>query len=171
VRADLRPLTQDEIRANFGDPTYYLGADGRVLPQWEVLTLDARDLPAPLPLQMNRSVMVTRFRCHHLVADHLEAALREAHANPEIWATINDWAGCYNFRPNRKDPRKLSIHCWGLGPDMDVNDNPQGAEPHVHPGLIEIMERHGFYWGGRFHGAAIDGMHWEFADLALLGKS
>lgn len=162
----LKALSQDELVRVFGDPAPYIMSDGMVAPAWERRILRMEVMPAPLPLLGAPGRVVTRFRAHYLISRFLQSALTELHSKPELWATINDWGGVYMFRRNTADRRRLSSHCWGLGPDMDVGDNAQGDDPQVHPGVIEVMNRWGFAWGGTF--PKKDGMHWEFADLARL---
>lgn len=163
----MRLLTQGELRREFGDPAAYTGADGTVGPAWPATILTTISLPAPLPLAWDKSKAVARLRCHRRIAPALSAALSDVHADAEVWATINDWGGCYLFRPNRRDPKRLSAHSWGVAIDWDVAQNGQGKSGAVHPRLIEIMERHTFYWGGYFHGASVDPMHWEPSDLTI----
>jgi len=165
----LRALSDEEVILHFGDPAPFLGGDGRACVEWERKILALGRLPAPLPLCWNRAVQAVRFRAHYRVLHHLEAALAELHSFPEVWETVNDWGGVYEWRTLRQDRRRLSRHSWGIAVDMDVRDNPQGGPAKVHPLTIEIMERHGFAWGGLFRHAPIDAQHFEFADLELLG--
>lgn len=162
----LQRLTIDQIKATFGDFRPWLQTDGTVAPGWERQILVTIPLPAPLKLSFGGHATTTRV--HRLVMPYLAQALHQLYNDPEAWSSINDWGGCYCFRTNRKNPKAPSTHCWALGPDMDVSDNPQGAVPHVHPRVRAIMEAQGFLWGGTFHGNAVDGMHWEFADLQRL---
>lgn len=164
----LTRLTDEQVVAAFGDPAPYL-REGGIRVDWETVILDFVELPAPLALSWNPQVRVARFRAHRRLAAAWAAALAAAHAVPECWGQIGDFGGCYMFRANRKNPRALSRHCWGAAIDLDVTDNPQGKEPHVASGLVEVMEAHGFTWGGYFHGAAVDGMHFE-ASLELVER-
>lgn len=162
-----RILTDAEVIAAFGDPTPYVREDGRIDPHWELIILKTFPLPAAIPLSGAPAIMVRRATCHRLVAPFLSAALDRIYVTPGLWQTINDWGGCYNWRLQRK-AKSLSRHCWGLGPDMDVADNPMGAPGKIDPRVVEIMEEAGFYWGGRFHAARRDDMHFEYADLSRL---
>lgn len=164
----MRTLTQQELRREFGDPAPYLSADGGVAGAWGAYILKTIPLPAPIPLAWDRSIQATRLSCHQRIASLMGDTLRAVHAEPEVWATINDWGGCYLFRANRRDPKRLSAHSWGVAIDWDVAQNHQGdATPEVHPRLIEIMAAHSFIWGGLFSGRSIDPMHWEVSDETL----
>lgn len=164
----LTPLPKSEIIRVFGDPTPHIGLDGRILSSWEQSILTTIVLPAPLRLAWNLGVTVTRVRCHRLIAPHLGAAFRDLHRNPEVWATLDDFAGCYCFRGVRGAIDTLSSHAWAISIDMDARENKQGTSGRVHPKTIEIMERHGFLYGGRFSGKRRDPMHYEFFNLSLL---
>ena len=164
----LSRLTPEQMVAAFGDPSEYLGSDGTVSTGWERQIVGYAKLPAPLPLSWLKTVRVSRFKCHRRLIPHFEAALADTFGDPEVWATVNDFGGCYEFRANRRDPKRLSAHAFGAGIDLDVAENPQGREPKVHPRLPGIWERNGFLWGGTFKGKAKDGMHFEFADLGRL---
>ena len=166
----IRRLTNAEMVQAFGDPAAYLHQDGTVDRAWEQMLVFA-ELPAPLPLSWNRTVLVRRFRCHRLVRQPFEGAFQRTFNDPEAWKSIDDFGGCYLFRTNRRNPRELSRHSWGTAVDLDVADNQQGDKtPEMHPKVIEAFELEGFLWGGRFSGASIDGMHLEFADLSRLAR-
>lgn len=159
----MRALRYDEVVSALGDPTPYVREDGTVSPQWEADTLGYALLPAPLPLSWDKSRVVTRFKCHRKLVSAFEKALSAAHANPEAWATVNDFGGCYQWRMQRGSRAKLSLHAWGAAIDLDVCDNPRGKAPRVHPAVVSAFEAAGFYWGGRFAPPRVDGMHFEFS--------
>lgn len=165
------PLGFDQLVAAFGDPRPFVREDGSVAPQWEKKILAVARLPAPLPLSWDRGRMVATFRCHRRLVPAFERALSRVHDDPAAWASIGDFGGCYAFRANRRNPRRLSAHAWGAAIDLDVADNQQGVEPHMHPAVVLAFEEVGFVWGGRFLGLSRDGMHFEFGDLGALGGS
>ena len=166
----MNPLEFEIMIAVFGDPRPFVGKDGIASRFWEERILRMARLPAPLPLSWNAGVEVSRFRCHYLLVKAFEAALNLAFSTPEAWATIGDFGGCYQFRGNRKNPKRLSAHAWGTAIDLDVKDNAQGRAPEMHPAIIEAFESQGFIWGGRFKDDAVDGMHFEFHDLTKVSK-
>lgn len=165
----LTRFSQAQLIELFGDYRPFLDQGGHISRAWEAQILTVIPLPGPLPLSWNHKLLARTTKVHRLVAPHLSGALGAIFNRPRAWATINDYGGCYMFRANSKNPKELSTHSWGIGPDMDVLDNPQGHAPHVDDEVREIMESFGFLWGGTFKGDAIDGMHWQFADPARLG--
>lgn len=163
-----RILTDEEVVQHFGDPANYIRDDGSVDPHWELLILRSFPMPQPLPLSGYPKQLVRRVRCHQKIAPFLSDALLEINARPWLWGTLHDWGGCYAWRLQRK-AKEPSRHSWGIAVDVDVADNAQGdITPGMHPLVVSIMEEHGFYWGGRFHGDRIDGQHFEFADLTRI---
>ena len=163
-----KPLVQSKIKEVFGDFTPYLSSEGVPSANWEKKILTVITLPSSLPLAWNHKQIATTIRCHKLIAPNLYKALADAYSMPEVWATINDFGGCYMFRLKRSSTSKLSSHCWAIAIDLDVGDNPFSKTPQVHPKLVEIFKAHGFIWGGLFSGKSIDGMHFEFNDLGKL---
>ena len=155
------------MRGVFGDPGPYIRSDGTVDHYWETKILTMASLPSSLRLAWDHNRTVNRFRCHYLLKERFEAAFQKAHADGPGWDSIGDFGGCYMFRPNRKNPRALSFHAWGAAVDIDVADNGQGHSPEMHPAVIWAFESEGFIWGGRFHGDAVDGMHFEYGSQML----
>jgi hypothetical protein len=75
--------------------------------------------------------------------------------------TITSYSGCYAPRHiNRIPTAGLSHHSWGIAIDVNVPQNPFGAEPDQDPRMVEVFERWGFIWGGTF--ILPDGMHFEY---------
>jgi hypothetical protein len=164
----LFPLSYDQKVEYFGDPMQYVREDGSVRPEWEEKILVKIDLPRPMPYCGDRARLLTSTRCHRLIASSLSALLSALFHDQEVWNTINDWGGCYNFRSMRRVTGVLSSHCWAIAADADCADNPFGHHPKVHPRLESILNANGFLWGGGFSGKRRDGMHWEFYDVARL---
>jgi len=156
----LRPLTDPEVVATYGDPSHFLGEDGNIDSAWKLAILDGFQLPAPLPLSWDRTKVARRVTCHRLVVKELSSIFAELYKDQEAWASINDYGGCYMWRTNRNNPKKRSRHCWGIAVDFDCADNENGDRtPEMHPRIIETFERAGWIWGGRF--PTPDGMHFE----------
>jgi hypothetical protein len=164
----LRSLPLAETKEVFGDFTPYLSEEGVPSIFWEEEILTQITLPVPIPLAWNKKVLVSKVRCHEKIAGFLHCALVDAHQIPDVWSTINDFGGIYNFRVQRRSMSKLSKHCWGIAIDLDVGDNPFSKKPQVHPKLVEIFHCYGFLWGGNFAEGRKDGMHFEFADLSKI---
>jgi hypothetical protein len=72
-------------------------------------------------------------------------------------------------RKVRDFPRRISGHAYGIAVDINGNltyfsgthrDEPYRYRNNVPGFLVEIFERHGFIWGGRWH--SYDAMHFEY---------
>lgn len=101
--------------------------------------------------------------CHRLVFPQLHAAMTEI-AEAGLSAEIGDYGGCYVPRFIDRDPNKpLSMHAFGLAFDINVSTNQLGTRGDQHPKVVEILERWGFAWGGRW--ARPDPMHFELVRL------
>jgi hypothetical protein len=75
--------------------------------------------------------------------------------------TIHSYSGCFAPRHiNRVPSAGISHHAWGIALDINVPRNPFGAPPDQDPRMVEVFERWGFIWGGRF--ILPDGMHFEY---------
>lgn len=162
----MRLLSQAEVIKAFGDPVPHLKADGTIKASWATQILGTVKLPAPLKLSWS-DAKVTTFKAHRRLVPAFTAAFAALHAEPEAWASIGDFGGCYNFRTVR-GKTALSRHSWGVAIDIDVLENPMfGLVPRVHPRTRAIMREHGFAWGGAsiwggdFPWARRDSMHWE----------
>ena len=100
------------------------------------------------------------FRCHRLVIPLVRGVLEEL-TRRGLTHEINSFAGCYSPRFANRDPGAgLSHHAWGIALDINVPENPLGAEPNMDRRVVEVFERWGFTWGGRW--LVPDGMHFEF---------
>ena len=74
---------------------------------------------------------------------------------------ITSFSGCYAPRHvNRIPAAGLSHHSWGIALDINVPQNPFGAQPDQDPRMVAVFERWGFIWGGTF--IQPDGMHFEY---------
>jgi hypothetical protein len=100
--------------------------------------------------------------CHRSLLPQLEAALEEVAAAGLAHAIDpGDYGGCYSPRFLSASPGgRLSHHSWGIAIDIDVGENAFGTRPDQDPRVVEIFERHGFTWGGRW--LLPDGMHFEW---------
>ncbi|MFT5563488.1 MAG: hypothetical protein ACI970_000200 [Myxococcota bacterium] len=108
-------------------------------------------------------------RCHELMIPQLLAALDEVrelglygHFKPE------QFGGCYYPRHIDWDPAyPLSNHAWGIAVDFNTHDNWLGDPPQMDMRIVEVFERWGFEWGGRWRRP--DGMHFELARIVRPG--
>lgn len=143
------------------EPFSYLDlGDGLIIidPNWVAKWIVTVDLP---------SLGVTR--CHRLMVPQLMAALVEIHdAGLAGHFKPEQFAGCWVPRHIDWNPAKaLSMHAWGLAVDINSHDNWLGQTPQMDPRIVEIFEKWGFSWGGRW--SRPDGMHFELKHLVQVG--
>lgn len=102
------------------------------------------------------------FRCHKLIIPKMREAFREVEeAGLGDLIRPGEFGGCYSPRYIRSGKNAgLSRHSWGIAFDFNVTGNLYGQPPTMDLRLVEIMERHGFSWGGRW--TYPDGMHFEY---------
>lgn len=115
---------------------------------------------------------VKKFRIHKKVADSLTRVLND------IWeqcgkdqAKIDElgyshFSGSYNFRLMRGG-HLLSMHSYGCAIDIYAEKNP-----FHHSGvftddsiIVKAFKKEGWSWGGDWHGASQDPMHFQAANV------
>lgn len=140
------------IKETFGEFHVVEGDSGlSVDPEW--LGANIRTVTVPI---------LGSVTCHRAFLPQLEDALEEIEASGLAHAIDpGDYGGCFSSRfiGGAKEGR-LSHHSWGVAVDIDVSENAFGTKPDQDPRIIEIMERHGLSWGGRW--LIPDGMHFEW---------
>jgi hypothetical protein len=147
----LLPLAQ--IKAYFGEFAAIHGAGNSI--RIEQAWIDANTEMATFPL-------LGTTRCHKKLVPQIRAAFAEVEA-AGLGGLIRpgDFGGCFSPRFIRSgNEAGLSRHAWGAAFDFNVSANLYGQVPTMDRRLVEIMERHGFTWGG--HWNYPDGMHFEF---------
>lgn len=69
--------------------------------------------------------------------------------------------GSWNPRHKMHDSkRELSTHAWGISCDLNWATNQIGTRGDLDSGIIDVFERHGFEWGGRWKYK--DPMHFQY---------
>ncbi|MBI5321696.1 M15 family metallopeptidase [Bradyrhizobium sp.] len=114
------------------------------------------------------------------VADQLEKVSRELDALPQdMIRYLIPTSGIYNCRPIAGTNR-LSVHAFGAAIDINAGfgdywqwtKRPEGAlvwRNRIPREIVEIFERHGFIWGGRWY--HFDSLHFEYRpELIALAK-
>lgn len=114
------------------------------------------------------------------VADQLEKVSRDLDALPEdMIRYLVPMSGIYNCRPIAGTGR-LSVHAFGAAIDINARfgdywqwaARPDGAlvwRNRIPREIVEIFERHGFIWGGRWY--HFDSLHFEYRpELIALAK-
>lgn len=103
-----------------------------------------------------------RVTCHRALFPQLRRALRAVRSDGLAHLiNPNNFGGCFGPRfINSQPDGRLSHHAWGIAFDINVAENPFGAEPNLPRRIVEIIEAQGFTWGGRW--IIPDGMHFEW---------
>lgn len=132
--------------------TYTSHADGRISihGDWTARNI----VPVQLPGMAATS-------CHRVMVPQLLAVVDEL-IERDLYSHLDpsQFAGCFVARHIDWNPSKpLSMHAWGLAIDFNTRDNWLGATPQMDPRVVEVFERWGFEWGGRWNRP--DGMHFE----------
>ncbi|MDP8970110.1 MAG: M15 family metallopeptidase [Actinomycetota bacterium] len=144
-------------RRAFEPYTYVDRGDGTIQidPGWVRRNIVA----APVPILRGHVV------CHRLMIPQLQGALQEI-ADRGLAHLIDpsQYGGCWVPRHIDWSPSKpLSMHSWGLAVDLNVSTNGLGRIPTMDPRIVEVFDRWGFVWGGRWRRP--DGMHFELGAL------
>lgn len=117
------------------------------------------NLPYPMKLAWDLDTVVTKMRCHKLVAENFKAVfcdLLNEYGLEEIQRLgIDIYGGCFNFRKMRGGS-DYSRHSWGIAIDLDPARNKlketsrtaRFARPEYKP-MIDIFYKHGFESLGR----------------------
>jgi len=107
-----------------------------------------------------------KIQCHVMVADSIRFMFNDFEQEG-LLDVIHTWDGMFCPRFQRGSKTALSNHAFGTAFDINAQWNPLGETPAedgelgcVFP-LVEIANKHGWYWGGHF--SRPDGMHFEYA--------
>lgn len=121
-------------------------------PAWVSANITAAEVP-----------VVGSVTCHRLLIPQLHAALSEVES-AGLAEEIYQYGGCYVPRFIDRDPSNpLSMHAFGLAIDLNTPTNQLGTRGDMDPRVVEIFERWGFTWGGRW--SRPDPMHFELGRL------
>lgn len=121
-------------------------------PAWVSANITQADLP-----------VLGSVTCHRLLIPQLHAALAEVE-QAGLAEEIYQYGGCYVPRFIDRDPSNpLSMHAFGLAVDINTPTNQLGTSGDMDPRVVEIFERWGFVWGGRW--SRPDPMHFELGRL------
>ena len=140
-RAGDAVLPQAMVKERFGEFAWRKGAADAYAqdPAWVAASLATARVP-----------ILGRVRCNRALLGALAGAMGELRqrdlarlVDPEAYA------GCWNPRLTRSGSG-VSRHAWGAAVDLNVAGNPTGLASAQDPRLVEVMERWGFTWGGRW---------------------
>ncbi|HVF53084.1 MAG TPA: M15 family metallopeptidase [Actinomycetota bacterium] len=173
----VRKLVGDQVfRTRLQGETPYLRYGDAVLPQMMVKRFFGEFAASPRsdgsldidPAWIARNIaevelpLIGKVSCHRAVVPPLRAALEDVRrAGLGFTVDPGQYAGCFGPRFINRDPNgRISHHAWAIAVDLNASANPFGARPAQDDRLVEIMESHGFTWGGRW--LIPDGMHFEW---------
>jgi D-alanyl-D-alanine carboxypeptidase-like protein len=140
-RAGDAVLPQALVKERFGEFAWRkAGGDAFAQdPAWQAANLVTARVP-----------ILGRVRCNRALLPSLAGAMGELRQRG--LARLVDpaaYAGCWNPRLTRGGGG-VSRHAWGAAVDLNVAGNPTGLASAQDPRLVEVMERWGFTWGGRW---------------------
>ena len=146
-------LTGSDARSAFEPYTYVDNGDGMIQidPGWVSRNIVRARVP----------ILTGEVICHRLMVDQLHGALQElVDLGLDGLIDPTQYGGCWVPRHIDFNPTKpLSMHSWGLAVDFNVSTNGLGKVPTMDPRVVEVFDRWGFVWGGRWQRP--DGMHFE----------
>jgi hypothetical protein len=144
------PIGLTRIKRTFGDFSFKSYPTGfvEIEADWVDRNIERADLPIVGRLDVH--VKMAPIFAHVLteiesigLADHIEQ--------------FAVWCGRHK---NFDTGRSLSTHSWGIACDINWHDNPFGLIGRMNPRIVDIFERHGFQWGGRWRRR--DDMHFQY---------
>jgi len=116
--------------------------------------------------------VIGKIRCHKKVKDRFVAMFKEIQekcpekldedlSDPDIDVTDTKTnGGCFAARHISFDVnRSLSVHSFGGAIDLMPFTNQMGTKGNMPQEIIDIADKHGFYWGGQFKNR--DDMHFQ----------
>jgi hypothetical protein len=140
-RAGDAVLPQAMVKERFGEFSWRPGPSGGFAqdPAWQSANLASARVP-----------ILGRVRCNRALLPALAGAMGELRQrNLARLVDPKAYAGCWNPRLTRSGSG-VSRHAWGAAVDLNVAGNPTGLASAQDPRLVEVMERWGFTWGGRW---------------------
>ena len=150
-RAGDAVLPQAMVKERFGEFAWRPAGGGDFVqdPAWRATGLATGQVP-----------LLGRVRCNRALLPALAGAMRELQQrNLAGLVDPAGFAGCWNSRLTRSGGG-VSRHAWGAAVDLNVAGNPTGLASAQDRRLVEVMERWGFTWGGRW--LVPDPAHFEY---------
>ncbi|WP_428653404.1 M15 family metallopeptidase [Runella sp.] len=129
-----------------------------------------------LPKTLKKKLLVTKINS---VDKYFQALSDELEQHPELMKYVNNPAGTFSWRVI-SGTNRLSMHSYGVAIDINLDLShywqwdcrcKDEAVPLTYRNLIadkvvEIFEKHGFIWGGKWY--HYDTMHFEYRPELLL---
>jgi len=158
------PSNFTELTDWFGDIARYTAEDGTLLPSWEERYIARINLPEPVPYAFDPKVSITRVTVHVALADVVRRMYWKIH-DAGMFPALGPYGGGYQYRANRNDHTRVSLHAWGLAWDWDPEKFPNHSKATREPKLVEITSQFGMRWGEVFQHP--DPMHMSFSTGAI----
>jgi hypothetical protein len=119
-----------------------------------------------LPKSVNKKILVNKING---VDKKLQAISQELDKLPHLKKYLENPAGTFNWR-NIAGTNRLSTHSFGITIDINVkysnywewekSNKPLVYKNQIPYEIVEIFEKHGFIWGGKWY--HYDTMHFEY---------
>ncbi len=121
-----------------------------------------------LPNTLNKKIKVSKING---ISQKIQAISNQLDSLPHLHKYIDNMGGTFNWR-KISGTQRLSAHSFGIAIDINVNhsnywkwtkrkqDDIIYYKNKIPLELIEIFEKHGFIWGGRWY--HYDSMHFEY---------
>jgi len=152
-------LTGGSVAQAVGSFTYTVNADGSVNPDPRWIREYIRTEQVPI---------LGAVRCNKAMLPQLRAALQEV-VKLGLASKIHpsEYGGCYVPRYIGHDPSQgLSFHTWGAAIDLNVPGNQRGTAGTIDRRIVQIFDRWGFEWGGRWR--YTDPMHFQLTRIVAV---
>lgn len=152
-------LADEEVKNLFGDFKYKDRKNGRIVIEKKWVSENIVALGIPL---------LRKIDCHRLIKNQLVKTFNQIQEEGLLWFidlrdTIRH-GGCFFPRHINNDiSLPLSRHSWGIAVDINPSTNLVGTKGVLEARIIEIFEKNGFMWGGRWQ--IPDPMHFECVQI------
>lgn len=165
------PLSQAEMLESFGDPRLVSKGDteamtGLAEPDETWVKENLIEVHLPELVGVPGFPQTGKIKFHRKAAPHLQAAISEL-SRKGLIQKIRSFDGAWAPRTVRGTRSgTYSTHAFGIAFDINSRWNPFGSPPPPvekdgsTAELVPVFERHGFFWGGRFHKA--EGGHFQY---------
>ena len=145
-------LSFAEIKETFGEFVFKPRPGHGLFVAVDTAWIDANIVETDIPL-------LGILKCNKRLLPQLVGAMHELQARG-LAGLVRSGDGCWSPRMQVGNSYALSRHAYGIAVDINAAQNRYGERPRQDPRLVEVMERWGFTWGGRW--LVPDGMHFEF---------
>lgn len=135
-------LTSQECFSRYGDPV-----KEKSLVVWHV------------PVELVKGLIPKKIYCNRDMVGPLERAFRNIIERDLVYA-FHTFDGCFCIR-SKRNGGSMSLHSWGVAVDVNARTNPMGKPSTQVKSFVQCFKDAGFDWGGDWHGASIDPMHFQ----------